>query len=60
MPKGFSDQEKEIIRARLLEQGQRLFSAHGLKKTNIDELAAAAGISKGAFYLFFASKEACF
>lgn len=60
MPKGFSDQEKEMIRARLLEQGQRLFSAHGLKKTNIDELAAAAGISKGAFYLFYESKEACF
>jgi AcrR family transcriptional regulator len=31
-----------------------------LKKTNIDELAAAAGISKGAFYIFYESKEALF
>jgi AcrR family transcriptional regulator len=60
MPKAFSDQEKEWIRARLLEQGYKLFAAYGLKKTNIEELAQAAGISKGAFYLFFDSKEALF
>ncbi|MCA9908888.1 MAG: TetR/AcrR family transcriptional regulator, partial [Anaerolineae bacterium] len=29
-------------------------------KTSIDELAAAVGISKGAFYLFYESKEALF
>lgn len=60
MPKAFSDQEKEWIHARLLEQGYKLFAAYGLKKTNIEELAQAAGISKGAFYLFFESKEALF
>ena len=60
MPKGFTDYEKELIRKRLLEQGQRLFSAYGLKKTNIEEIAKAAGISKGAFYNFYDSKEALF
>jgi AcrR family transcriptional regulator len=60
MPKAFTEQEKELIRKRLLEQGHRQFSAYGLRKTNIEELAAAAGISKGAFYLFYASKEALF
>ncbi len=60
MPKGFSDHEKELIRARLLEGGYRLFSAYGLRKTNVEELAQAAGISKGAFYLFYDSKEALF
>lgn len=60
MPKGFTDREKEWIQNRLLEQGARLFSAYGLKKTSIDEIAAAAGISKGAFYLFYASKEIFF
>ena len=60
MPRAFSEQEKELIRKRLLEQGHRQFSAYGLRKTNIEELAEAAGISKGAFYLFYASKEAIF
>jgi AcrR family transcriptional regulator len=60
MPKGFSEREKELIGERLLEEGQRLFSAYGLKKTNIEEVATAAGISKGAFYLFYESKEAFF
>ena len=57
MPKAFSEAEKEMIRRKLLEQGYKQFSTYGLKKTNIDELAAAAGISKGAFYIFYESKE---
>jgi AcrR family transcriptional regulator len=60
MPKAFTEQEKELIRKRLLEQGHKQFSAYGLRKTNIEELAEAAGISRGAFYLFYASKEALF
>ena len=60
MPKAFSEQEKQIISQRLLEQGYKQFSAYGLKKTNIEEIAKAAGISKGAFYGFFASKEDLF
>ena len=60
MPKAFTQQEKEWIGERLLEQGYKQFSAHGLKKTNIEELAEATGISKGAFYLFYESKEALF
>lgn len=60
MPKGFTEHEKELIGKRLLEQGYRLFSAYGLKKTNVEELAQAAGISKGAFYNFYGSKEELF
>ncbi len=58
MPRAFSKQEKEQIRQRLLGAGQKQFTTYGLKKTNVQELAAAAGISKGAFYLFYESKEA--
>jgi AcrR family transcriptional regulator len=60
MPKGFTEREKELIRARLIKEGYKQFSAHGLKKTSIEELAAAVKISKGAFYLFYESKEALF
>jgi len=60
MPKAFTEHEKENIRAQMREKGAKLFEKHGLKKTSVDELAAAAGISKGAFYLFFKSKEELF
>lgn len=60
MPRAFSESEKQIIEQSLLEQGQKQFSAFGLRKTNVEEVAQAAGISKGAFYLFFQSKEELF
>ena len=60
MPKGFTNHEKDLIRKRLLKEAYKQFSAYGLRKTNIEELAEAAKISKGAFYLFYESKEALF
>jgi len=60
MPKPFSESEKKLIHSRLIEAGFKQFSAYGLKKTSIAELATAAGISKAAFYIFFESKEALF
>ena len=60
MPRAFTHQEKEEINRQLLEQGAKLFSAYGIKKTNIEDIARAAGISKGAFYIFYPSKEDLF
>lgn len=52
--------EKKRIQLRLLEEGRNRFSFYGLKKTTIQELTQAAGISQGAFYLFYPSKEALY
>ena len=52
MPKAFGAHEKELINARLLEHGYELFSQYGLKKTSIEELAVASGISKAALLYF--------
>lgn len=60
MPKAFSEHEKETIRAQMREKAAKLFERQGLKKTSVEELAQAAGISKGAFYLFYESKEELF
>jgi AcrR family transcriptional regulator len=60
MPRAFTEQEKELIGKRLLKQGYKLFSEYGLRKTNVEEISKAAGISKGAFYIFYESKEALF
>lgn len=60
MPRGFTVPERERIRAQLIDEGERLFGLYGLKKTRVEELAAAAHISTGAFYQFFDSKEELF
>jgi AcrR family transcriptional regulator len=60
MPKGFSEREKTLIRAQLLAKGRELFATQGIKKANVEDLTKAANISKGAFYLFFNSKEELF
>lgn len=60
MPKGFSEHEKAQIRARLLQKGKEYFATYGVKRSNVEDLTRAAGISKGAFYLFYDSKEALF
>ena len=57
MPRSFSEEEKERIKNLLYEKGRELFSIYGLKKTGVAELAAAAGIAQGSFYIFFDSKE---
>jgi AcrR family transcriptional regulator len=55
---------KEIIignedrRDRILDACSRLLLRYGYAKTTVSEIAAEAGISKGAIYLHFPSKEA--
>lgn len=57
MPKIFSSEDLQAIRARLLVVGREQFLRYGLKRTRIEDLASAVGISKGTFYHFFTSKE---
>ena len=57
MPKAFSEQERSRVEQLLKEEGRRIFARYGLRKTTVAELAKAAGIAKGSFYLFCPSKE---
>ncbi len=60
MARSFSEREKENIKKSLQDACKRSWTQHGYKKTSVDELCKQIGISKGAFYLFFESKEALF
>lgn len=60
MARSFTETEKDNIRRKLIDECEKSWAAFGYKKTNIDELCAKAGISKGAFYLFYDSKELLF
>lgn len=60
MARSFSEREKENIKRSLQEACKQSWTQYGYKKTSVDELCKQVGISKGAFYLFFESKEALF
>ena len=51
---------KAARRAQLLAAAGRRFAAVGYEATTMADVAAAAGVSKGATYLYFPSKEGLF
>lgn len=44
----------------LLRAAEAVFSDRGLSAAKVEEITTRAGVSKGAFYLHFESKEDCF
>ena len=56
----FTDEQRMLIRSRLLESAQRHAIHEGVMKTSLDTLTSEAGISKSSFYKFYESKESLF
>ncbi len=50
----------EETRTHILEAALRRFANHGYSAASVDEICAEAGVSKGAFYHHFPSKQALF
>jgi AcrR family transcriptional regulator len=53
-------QRSEETHARIVESAIKLFSTSGYNKASVNDICAEAGISKGAFYHHFKSKQALF
>lgn len=53
-------EQQARTRSSLMGSAARLFAERGLERTSIDELAEAAGYTKGAFYANFRNKEELF
>lgn len=45
------------VRERLVETALRLFSDQGFERTSVQDVVSAAGVTKGAMYHYFASKD---
>ena len=56
----FTDEQRLLIRNRLLQSAQRHAISDGVQKTSLDTLTSEAGISKSSFYKFYESKEMLF
>ncbi|MEV4242071.1 TetR/AcrR family transcriptional regulator [Streptosporangium canum] len=50
-------QDKEPVRQRLIGEATRLFADRGFESTSVQEIVAAAGVTKGAMYHYFDSKD---
>jgi AcrR family transcriptional regulator len=53
-------QRSEETRAKIMDAAVKLFSTRGFTAASVDDICQEAGISKGAFYHHFESKQALF
>ena len=53
---GTVHENKQQKQERLLETAFSLFTSKGMAKTSISDIASAAGVAKGTFYLYFRDK----
>lgn len=60
MAVAFSENERKVIKKKLKESARTCLLKYGVKKTTVDQIVIMAGISKGSFYNFYASKEILF
>jgi len=60
VPPAPATRRRENTRARLLAAGLEVFAERGVKRVTVDELVAAAGFTRGAFYSNFSSIEEVF
>jgi AcrR family transcriptional regulator len=56
-PEGLREHKKRRTHQRIAEAGLNLFLANGYDATTLDEIAAAAGISRRTFFSYFKSKD---
>lgn len=56
MPKVLPDYKREA-RLRIIEAAAKAFTQRGYHRTTMDDIASEVGVSKGALYLYFKSKE---
>lgn len=56
----FTERQNESIRSDLIREARRCGVTIGMRKTSVEQLTEAVGISKGSFYKFFDSKELLF
>ncbi|HNR44284.1 MAG TPA: TetR/AcrR family transcriptional regulator [Methanofastidiosum sp.] len=59
MPKVFPDYREEA-KNRIIKESVKFFSEKGYHKTKMSEIAESLGVSKGAIYQYFNSKEELF
>lgn len=55
-----ASRRQETTRARLIQSAEKIFASNGFEAAKLEEIAADAGYTRGAFYANFESKEDLF
>ena len=53
----YPEGHREATKTRIVRSAQRLFNARGFEAVSIDQIMAAADLTRGVFYRYFASKS---
>ncbi|MDF3310574.1 TetR/AcrR family transcriptional regulator [Rhodococcus sp. T2V] len=56
LPSSLSEEKRQVTKTRLANAAERVFAEKGYLGTRVDDIAAAAGVSRATFYLHFPSK----
>jgi AcrR family transcriptional regulator len=56
-PRDLRRRARDAVRAEIAETAFQLFTQRGFDQTTVDDIAAAAGLSRRSFFRYFASKE---
>lgn len=59
MPKIVSEEERGLVKDAMYDATIGLIRKKGVRKVTVDDITEAVGISKGAFYMYYPSKEVC-
>ncbi|WP_018352636.1 TetR family transcriptional regulator [Longispora albida] len=55
--RSLADRKRQLVRDELSEAALKLLAYQGFEETTIEQIAAAAGVSKRTFFRYFAAKE---
>lgn len=58
MPRPFADEERTLLKQKLHASARHRIEQSGVRSMSVADLARQVGISKGAFYLLYESKDA--
>ena len=51
------ERTRRAVQGELIDAAQRLFAEHGFEAVTVDQIAAAAGMSKRSFFRYFTGKD---
>jgi AcrR family transcriptional regulator len=57
MQKSYPAKQTAVRHERIVKEASRLFRERGFEKVSVEEVMKAAGLTHGAFYAHFSSKE---